>query len=280
MAIEAQLRPEMNIAAGFPMLGLPSSSSHHDYNGGCGFNSIVTASGHGRKRQRLDLEQLVYMQQLQCQQQRGHQNLCLVSGFHDGVAESYRKRLNSETGFDRHGEEIDHYLRLQAEGLKWLLKEQRQRQEAALLRKIESRAQSLFQQKDQELARASRKTAELQSLLAKLETENQAWQRLAQENEAMVVSLSNTLEQLRGREEEDVESCCDEVAPDRGAEVESRGVDKTTTATCCRACNHGESSVLFLPCRHLCSCKSCDAFLDRCPVCGTAKKASIEALIL
>lgn len=162
-----------------------------------------------------------------------------------------------------------------------MLKEQRRHQEATLLRKIESRAQSLIQQKDQEIARASKRTLELQSFLTRLEAESQAWQRLSQEKEAMVVSLNSMLERLRSRKEEDAESCCD--APDGGVEAtggRGGGGGAAAEEMVCRACDSGESCVLFLPCRHLCSCKSCDAFLERCPVCGTTKKASIEALIL
>uniref|UniRef100_A0A2P2Q6C6 RING-type domain-containing protein n=1 Tax=Rhizophora mucronata TaxID=61149 RepID=A0A2P2Q6C6_RHIMU len=48
----------------------------------------------------------------------------------------------------------------------------------------------------------------------------------------------------------------------------------------CKCCNARSSCVLFIPCRHLCSCKACDAFLDSCPVCQTAKETSIEALMV
>lgn len=95
----------------------------------------------------------------------------------------------------------------QSRRLKWLLFQQRQQQEATLLRKIESRVQYLIQQKDQEIAQASQKTVELQTLVTKLETERREWQSPAEERQAMVVSLNNTLEQRM----EDAASRCEAI---------------------------------------------------------------------
>ena len=183
-----------------------------------------------------------------------------------------------------------------------LLQEQRKQQAAVLVKKIEPKASILLGQKDEEITKAANKTMELQYLLKKLEMENQAWQRVAQENEAMVVSLNNTLEQLREQASccfnngvDDAESCCEVnregmvAAENRGfaglvadhgqGQDEERTRKTTTTTMVCKCCNSRNSSVLFLPCRHLCSCKDCATFLDSCPICRTAKKASIEALI-
>ncbi|KAK4741099.1 hypothetical protein SAY87_024687 [Trapa incisa] len=280
MAIEAQLPPEIGLGGGLPMFGLPSSSSHQDYGGGCEFNLSSFSMGQSRKRQIYEREQPIqYTQQLQSHlQPSGHRRLCSVSDFQDRVKEVELKDRNL-VGLDQHGNEMDEYLRLQGEGLRWMLKEQRLQQEAAVLSKIESRARWLIQQKDREIALVSKRTVELQSLLGKLEAESQAWQRLSQEKGAMVVSLNTMLEQVRSREEECAESCC-EAAADRGEGERMEARKGVVGKMVCRGCNDGESCILFLPCRHLCSCKSCEAFLERCPVCGTPKKASIEALIL
>lgn len=172
----------------------------------------------------------------------------------------------------------------------------------ALVKRIESRTQALLLQKDQEMAQASQKTAELEELLKKLEFESQAWQRIAQENEAMVASLKIALEQqLRERAScgsndgdgaEDAESyCCganrDGTGTEEAQEQENRamttsGVEagwRKATTMACKACNSRASCVLFLPCRHLCSCNSCEGFLDRCPLCATAKEGTVEALL-
>lgn len=47
----------------------------------------------------------------------------------------------------------------------------------------------------------------------------------------------------------------------------------------CKRCHSRRSCFLFLPCRHLSSCKDCEAFLEACPICGMPKKGSVEALI-
>lgn len=120
MAIEAQLRPEISLG-GLPMFGLPPSSSHQDYNVGCGFNFSALSPGRSRKRQRYEREQLLYMQQLQSQLQPGHQNLCSVSGFQDGTKEVERKDRNL-VGLDQHSKEMDEYLRLQVRSLSFINK--------------------------------------------------------------------------------------------------------------------------------------------------------------
>lgn len=182
-----------------------------------------------------------------------------------------------------------------------LLQEQRKQQVEILLKKIEPKVSVILGQKDEEIAKATNKTMELQNLLWKLEMENQAWQRVAQENEAMVVSLNNTLDQLREQASccfnnngvDDAESCCEvnreETIAEEETEEKNRAAsengrqeqdeDATKLGMVCKCCNSRSSCVLFLPCRHLCSCKDCAAFLDSCPICKTAKKAIIEALI-
>lgn len=170
------------------------------------------------------------------------------------------------------------------------MQQQRKQQLAGLLKKIESKTLTLLRQKDEEIARAANRTMELEDFLRRLEAENEAWQRVAQENEAMVVSLNNTIEQLKesapcgfNNGAEDAESCCD-VNTEREEQEEAeenRGwyAVEQREGMVCKSCNHQSSCVLFLPCRHLCSCKACEALLDYCPICRSQKKASIEALI-
>lgn len=171
------------------------------------------------------------------------------------------------------------------------LQEQRKQQVATLLKKMESETVYLLRQKDEEIAEAVKKRVELEDFLSKLEAENEAWRRVAEENEAMVLSLHNTLEEMRektyysfkfnnGMVTEDAESCCDESRGSyREMEEEEEEEDVARKMMVCKSCDSGKSSFLFLPCRHLCSCKNCEAFLKACPVCKTPKKASIEALI-
>lgn len=182
------------------------------------------------------------------------------------------------------------------------MQEQRKQQLSLFLKKIESKATTLLRQKDLEMAEAAKRGTELEQFLRKLEFEKQEWQRVAQENEAMVVSLNNTLEEMRekaccsnsdsnnGAAEEDAESffCNGTNREEEGEDEEEKDEMTTTerkqrtmmmTTMVCRSCHYRNSCVLFLPCRHLCCCKDCEAFLDSCPVCGTIKKSCLEALI-
>ncbi|CAL5402540.1 unnamed protein product [Camellia sinensis] len=47
----------------------------------------------------------------------------------------------------------------------------------------------------------------------------------------------------------------------------------------CRHCGKEESSVLLLPCRHLCLCTVCGSSVHTCPICNTAKDASVHVII-
>jgi E3 ubiquitin-protein ligase BOI-like protein len=168
-----------------------------------------------------------------------------------------------------------------------VLQEQKRQQLGLLLKKLESKALPILKQKDEEIAQAAKRTVELGEFLKKLEFENQTWQRMAQENEAMVVSLNNTIEQLRENSSgcfnngaEDSESCCDVSSGAEEGLLDAADDTARKMVMVCKGCNSRNSCILFLPCRHLCSCKACEAFLDSCPVCQTPKKASIEALMV
>lgn len=170
------------------------------------------------------------------------------------------------------------------------MQEQRNQQVFTLLKMMESDVLYVLSQKDEQIAQAAKKKTELEEFLIRLEAENQLWRRVAQENEAVVLSLHNTLEQVKERNRgvvaEDAESyCCDE---NRGNKVmqagtgETEEIGKETTeqiTMVCKCCHSRSSCFMFLPCRHLCSCKACESFLQACPVCKMPKKTSIETLI-
>ncbi|KAL3613943.1 hypothetical protein CASFOL_042017 [Castilleja foliolosa] len=165
--------------------------------------------------------------------------------------------------------EIDFFIHSQNERLRIALQEQRKQQISALMAKYESKIQFLLTQKEEEIEIAAKRSIELQGFLKKMEIESQTWQRLARENEAMAASLSSTIERLR--ETAAVNNAADDAESCDGGEQTARMV--------CKSCNYREACVIMVPCRHLCSCRECDAFLGSCPVCMTVKKASIEALI-
>ncbi|KAF3434714.1 hypothetical protein FNV43_RR21799 [Rhamnella rubrinervis] len=316
MAIQAQLYSE-NL--GFPLCG-SQDWIVVDGNSGCGGTGSTDGYGqfHFNISQKQQQQQQLHMQELQNQQlhllQQRNQNLWLENNFpvsvsKDNNSQSTTDNTTQSTSMaaysqsiafqvENQRQEIDQYLKVQNERLRLVLQEQRKQQIETLLKKIESKTTALLRQKDEEMAQGAKRAMELEDLLRKMEMENQSWKRVAQEKEAMVVSLNNTLEQMRERAScclnnngaEDAESCCDveerENTEDEEEEeegdssyVEQKRLKKKGAKMVCRGCNSRSSCVLFLPCRHLCSCKACEAFLDSCPVCQTPKKASIEALI-
>ncbi|XP_011034989.1 PREDICTED: probable BOI-related E3 ubiquitin-protein ligase 2 [Populus euphratica] len=175
---------------------------------------------------------------------------------------------------DMQRREVDCMLQLQAERLRFALQQQRKQQLGIILKSVESKVSSLIRQNEEDLAQATKKTMELEVCLRKVEQESEQWQRLAREKEAVVVDLSNTLEQIRERlvttsnKVQDAESFCCGSCDIEQVESQKRVV--------CKGCNSRTSCVIFLPCRHLCSCKFCEAFLGSCPVCKSAKEASME----
>ncbi|KAH9622555.1 hypothetical protein KSS87_020078 [Heliosperma pusillum] len=178
--------------------------------------------------------------------------------------------------------EMDRYVELQNEWLKLALQEQRKQQLGEIIRKLEVKAVQLLKQKDDEIAEATKKTMELEEVVRRMEIENQTWQRISSQNEAMCFSLKNTLEQLQQKQQvcsssssssNDVESCC------KVSENNNQIEETTTKMAFCKVCNSRNASVLMLPCRHMCSCKVCDELLHACPVCKSPKMATIDALI-
>ncbi|KAE8715271.1 putative zinc finger protein [Hibiscus syriacus] len=154
------------------------------------------------------------------------------------------------------------------------LREQRKQQLAILLNRMESKALYLMRRKEDELAGATKKRRELEASLRKVEMESDSWRRLAKANETTLTDLSNTLQQVN---ESQVR------APNTAQDAESifsASFDREETSNdnkmVCKHCSTGSSCVVFLPCRHLCSCHSCEPFLRSCPVCKSIKEASIN----
>lgn len=164
-----------------------------------------------------------------------------------------------------------------------MLQEQRKQEMEMILRNLESKALVLMNQKEEEMSKALSKNMELEDLLRKMEMENQTWQRMARENEAMVQTLNSTLEQVKER----AATC-----HDAGAAVEDEGsfcvgggdgdrfpAKREISRSCLNCGSNGVTRVLFLPCRHLCCCTDCEDGLLLCPICNTPKKNRIEAFI-
>ncbi|CAJ1933704.1 unnamed protein product [Sphenostylis stenocarpa] len=236
------------------------------------------------------------------QQQLAQQHLReLCDGSQGTVDPNLSKALNSPMlaiQFEKQWEEIDQYIKSEDEKLRYMIQEHGKQQVIALLKKLEIRSLHILREKDEEIALAMKKRLELEEYLRRLEAENSKWQRLAQEKETMALSLYKTLEEMAeggnflntGAVVNDAVSCCgetggiEEMEEEATAEkgLECGGVSELEQITrrggvmLCKSCHSRSSCFLFLPCRHLSSCKVCNASLEACPVCRTPKKATIE----
>ncbi|GKU90135.1 hypothetical protein SLEP1_g4175 [Rubroshorea leprosula] len=264
MAVQAQLYPEI--------LGLPVSGFQD-----CWVVSPVSAFEPDFDFCFQDPQHALFPQQNMGihRSNRGHNASCSSSLTRDSfLSMALSQSLDAQLHMQK--QELDSILQLQNERLRCALERQTKQQLAILLNNMEPKAFSLMKQKEEELARATTKTMELEACLRKTEMETESWKRLARANEAMVMDLSKTLEQVRERlvlvndTTEDAESCfsCHK-------EQESKEEEESIRMAC-KNCNSRSSCMLFLPCRHLCSCKNCETFLGSCPVCKSVKEASME----
>ncbi|GFZ10449.1 hypothetical protein Acr_21g0010480 [Actinidia rufa] len=193
-----------------------------------------------------------------------------INGYNQGASSTSRENNCSSVAFsqslptllEKQSQEIDWALYLQNERLKTTLQAESRQQLLFLLQRYESKLTILMSQRNENLSIATKKTKYLEQCLIKIEMDKQNWQRKAKENEAKVTELNNTLIRVTERE---AESFC--------------GESKMMMKNCCKVCSSRRSCVMLLPCRHLCSCKSCEAFVGLCPVCESVKEASMEVFL-
>ncbi|KAG6401432.1 hypothetical protein SASPL_138289 [Salvia splendens] len=259
MAIQAQLFSE-NLA--FP---LGNSSQDLTLENGCGFDHLCFVPQQQHQQQLIQLDQF----------QNSPRTLVDNNAqFHQFMTFSH----SVSSHIERQRLEFEQFLNLQNERLRMAMQEQRKQHISVLMTKYEWKSDLLLKQKDEEIAKAANRTTELHNFMKKMEIENLTWQRVAKEKEAMIASLNDSIQRLREsaflseNAAEDAESCC------RDMEEEEERTE-TKKKMVCRICSTRNSCVVMLPCRHLCSCKDCEVFLDSCPVCSMPKKAAIEALI-
>jgi E3 ubiquitin-protein ligase BOI-like protein len=156
--------------------------------------------------------------------------------------------------------------------------QQQREQQVGLLRSLETYSHQVLITKNEEIARVALKNKVLENLLNSLEAEKKELKIIVEEREAMVIALHKRMEEEKMRVrmfvENDAESCCGEIEEARAAKY----LRSEVNIGCCLRCKTKSSGVLFLPCRHLSSCKGCEALLQACPICGVEKKGAIPSL--
>ncbi|XP_022996850.1 probable BOI-related E3 ubiquitin-protein ligase 2 [Cucurbita maxima] len=198
------------------------------------------------------------------------------------VSSSSMAALNSE--LELQNQEIDLLLHFQKEKLRKAIEEQRKEEMKALLSKVEREGWRVMREKEENLADAIRRGRKLEERLKKTETEKEKWQRMANSQESIVMRLRRKLEeanerQIMGKNSDNGGEDAESHYPEAEEKTEEGGENGGSgSLSCCKSCRNRNPCVLFLPCRHLCSCKYCEAFLERCPVCRSVKKATLEVL--
>ncbi|KAJ0975835.1 hypothetical protein J5N97_017800 [Dioscorea zingiberensis] len=147
-----------------------------------------------------------------------------------------------------------------------------------ILAVVEEKVARWVKAKEEEMMKMEKMNLVLEERVKSLCLENQIWRELAQSNEAAANALQSNIKQLlvsggRGKIKEesnevvgDAESCCE----GESSRESARGLQL------CKSCHGGESSVLLLPCRHLCICVDCCLGVDVCPVCNCKRIGSIN----
>ncbi|KAK6931951.1 hypothetical protein RJ641_001575 [Dillenia turbinata] len=212
--------------------------------------------------------------------------------------------LDPEIAFqiEQHQADVDRLISHHNEKVRLEILGRKKQNSRLLMSAIEETFVRKMKEKDEELQKMGKLNWALQEKIKSLCVENQLWRDLAQSNEAAANSLRNNLEQVLAHvsEErvcgnnddaaatvaEDAESCCG--SSDFGNEVvaeeegkrrrrlagEGRGEERLRKM--CKKCGVKESSVVVLPCRHLCVCTLCGSTVHTCPVCNSKLNASVH----
>ncbi|XP_071724284.1 BOI-related E3 ubiquitin-protein ligase 1-like [Rutidosis leptorrhynchoides] len=191
------------------------------------------------------------------------------------------------------------------EKIRFELEERRKMQLRTIITTAQEEVMKKMKEKEEEIQGMGKLNWVLQERVKSLYVENQIWRDLAQTNEATANSLRTNLEQVLahvstednnnhhrhvsgggGDTADDAESSCG--SSDHGREKGKEGVWQSrrsspavdggaVSGAMCKKCGERESSVLLLPCRHLCMCTMCGSTLvGNCPVCDSVMNASIH----
>ncbi|KAG7587590.1 Zinc finger RING-type [Arabidopsis thaliana x Arabidopsis arenosa] len=196
--------------------------------------------------------------------------------------------ISSHMNHQQH--EIDRFVSLHMERVKYEIEEKRKRQARTIMEAIEQGLAKRLRVKEEERERIGKINHALEERVKSLSMENQIWKDLAQTNEATANHLRTNLDQvlaqvkdIRGaglennmNEEDDAESCCGSSCGEEGVRRTEAQDKAERRRRMCRNCGEEESCVLLLPCRHLCLCGVCGSSVHTCPICRSPKNASVH----
>ncbi|KAH0459268.1 hypothetical protein IEQ34_012082 [Dendrobium chrysotoxum] len=221
----------------------------------------------------------------------------LLASSESGVTISGKKRAREPLSFL--GEDLSSYFQQQmldvdrlvlhhAERMRLELTERRRRFSRQLVAAIEDAVSKRLRAREDEIERLKKLNWAMEERIRTLTVENEIWKELAQTNEATANLLRTNLEQLlaaqiRIKEEQrlvdeaspanDAESCCCGGGND---DRDTSTAAATGLVRACRSCRERETTVLILPCRHLCLCAACAPIIKFCPVCNCPNTGTVN----
>ncbi|XP_052206309.1 probable BOI-related E3 ubiquitin-protein ligase 3 [Diospyros lotus] len=205
--------------------------------------------------------------------------------------------------------EIDHIIAQHTEKVRLEIEERRKGYTRRLVAAVEEGILKRLRAKEEEIEKIGKLNWALEQRVKALCVENQIWRDMAQTNEATANALRSNIEHLLSQAKDDhqphpqgdaldeasvpaaladdAQSCCgsnDDRRTLASCAGESKCLkDKHNTidhaAYICRQCGKEESSVLILPCRHLCVCTVCAASVHSCPICNSAKSHMLRVIV-
>jgi len=138
--------------------------------------------------------------------------------------------------------------------------------------KAESELQTQLSLVQQQLEEKTMAEGELQTQLAEASSK------------ILMADLVDALPQLMNQHnlrEMDFQKVCslEKILKNYAFQAEKIREEFQTTQDCCCICQDKNKSILFLPCRHMCTCSTCSASVESCPICRKTITQKIEAFL-
>ncbi|CAI9755066.1 unnamed protein product [Fraxinus pennsylvanica] len=179
--------------------------------------------------------------------------------------------------------EIDRLISQHTEIVRVGIEERRKGHSLRIVKAVEEESMKKLKGKEEEIEKIGKLNLALEERVKSLFVENQIWRDLAQTSEATANTLRCNLEQILNQVQEDHHRQPrwrnEEAAVASDNESQSccgSNFDPIIGKRMCRSCKEQESSVLLLPCRHLCLCTNCESSLHTCPICNSFKTATVH----
>ncbi|PIN18991.1 putative E3 ubiquitin ligase [Handroanthus impetiginosus] len=207
-------------------------------------------------------------------------SLTAASSVFSSLSNEIRREL------DQQKEEFDQFIRTQEANMVKGVIDIRQRHMTSFLSALEKGIARKLHEKDVELETITRKNKELVENMKQVTTEAQNWCYMAKYNESVVNVLKTNLQQAmqgsnqvkEGQGESDTDDAASCIDPNNYLSGPARS-STSKKGMMCRSCKVKGVSILLMPCRHLCLCKDCEAFVNACPVCQMVTTASFEVYL-